>query len=270
MTDPIRPWQTLFEAHDQNVFELPGDVLKLRAAVGRLDDELATVRASRPDPAAAERQAVDAAKAAAASRKAFAATGLREVREATADHDSLVHVLDRARAELAGELAALIVDSAPQIVTEHLRPVHDRLAAQFEQAAAVLPDPATVDAMMRASDQARQAWLDLDAAVIAYHRVRDAAARLNRQAPVVNDTHGEFALMRNVRDVWPDWQVGRPPPWTHADPRQTILWLVRHGAQLWLPTSAEQDAAWHEAHGVALEQAVQGRRQLAAWSGLFE
>lgn len=269
MPDPIRPWQALFEAHDQNVFELPGDVLKLRAAVGRLDDELATVRASRPDPAAAERQAVDAAKAAAASRKAFAATRLREVRESTADLDSLVHVLGRARAELAGELAGLIVDSAPAIITERLRPVHDRLAAQFEQAAAVLPDPASVDALMRASEQARQTWLGLDAAAAAFHRVRDAAARLNRQTPVVSDAHGEFAMLRNVRGVWPDWQVGRPPPWTHTDPRQTILWLVRHGAQLWLPTSAEQDAAWHEAHGAALEQAVQGRRQLAAWSGVF-
>lgn len=266
MIDTLRQWAPMFEDQAQNRYDLPPEVLKLKAAVHRLDQEVAKHNAARPDAALARSEALAAVKAAARTKAALPHTSaVDDAERATTEHHTRATILQQARADLAGDLGSMLADSAEQIITDYLRPVFDRLAAQFAKAASLLPEPANTDALMRASDDVRTAWLDLDTAATTYQRIRDTADRLNRPTPVQRDTHGEFAMMRNVREVWADWQVGRTPPWTNTDPRLTFLWLARHGAQLWLPTSAERDALWWEHHGAVVQRAAHNRQQLAAF-----
>lgn len=271
MIDPLRPWQTLFDAATAGTYTLPATLVEQRAAIDRLDAELTTLRDTRPDPATGERDAIDGTKLAATNSTPLpSASTLRQARQAAADADDQLGVLGRARDELAQELAAQIVDLGPQVIAEHLRPVHDGIVTQFTNASAVLPAQPTSDALLQASASIRQTWADLEAAASNYHKVRDAAGKLNRPARLAEDITAEFALMSNLREVWPDWRVGRPPPWSDNDPRRTLLILVRLGAKLWLPTAAEQYNAWHEAHGAALETARQNRADLQAYGGVYQ
>jgi hypothetical protein len=64
------------------------------------------------------------------------------------------------------------------------------------------------------------------------------------------------------------WQPGLTPPWRQSDPRLEWLWLARHGAALWLPTSAERDDAWWAQHGEAVERSRNHRGQLEGFRHL--
>ena len=225
---------------------------------------------TRPDPTATTRDVVAATISAARSGKPWpGVAAITAAATAVAEHDLRRQILDRARQELGGTLGDLIVTSAEEILTAYLRPVHDRLAATFVAAGKLIPEAPSTDALMRASDKVRKAWLDLDDSAATCARVRDTAERLNRFTPAQHDVHGEYAMVRNLLDVWPEWQVGRTPPWQSNDPRLTYLWLARHGADLWLPTSAERDAAWWASHGEAVDRAKHHRGQLEGFRGLM-
>ncbi|HXH79113.1 hypothetical protein [Nocardioides sp.] len=270
MTDTLRQWAPMFNDCAENVHDLPADVLKAHKAVIRLDEKLAAIAADRPDPNAATREVVAATKAAALAGKAWPeVSAIRVAADAVADYDARRQTIERAREEMAGEVHDLIITGVDVIFSEYLRPVHDRLAATFTAAAKVIPEAPTTDMLMRADDKVRTAWLSLDDSVSAYTRIRNTAERLNRLNPVQNDTSGEFAMMRNTVDVWPDWQVGRTAPWASTDPRLTYLWLIRHGAELWLPTSAERDAAWWAKHGEAVERHRTNRQQSQALAAVM-
>lgn len=255
--DPQRQWKTMFNDARDNLHDLPDVLLKAHRALERLDAEMASANAKRPDPVAVERKLVADLRVAAHQAKPAwpdVAT-VRETRTATDDHDLRTQVLDRARTETAGDLLSLIHDSAAVIVTDYLRPVHDRLVAAFEAAAAILPEAPTTDVLMRAPDEVRKTWLGLDDDVSRYSRVVATAARLNRLTPVQHDTSGEFASLTNLVDIWPDWQIGLTPPWESTDPRLTRLAIIRAGGRMWLPKSADRDAAWWAKYGAQVEQA---------------
>lgn len=253
--DTLRQWAPMFDDCAANVYDLPPELLKARAALTRLDAEIAAAVQTRPDVAAVTAGVVDAVKAAAHAGKAWPKVApIREATTAAADHDLRRQILDRARQELAAEVNELIISDAEALIVDYLRPAHTRLVKTFAQAAQLIPEAPTTDVLMRADDKTRKAWLDLDDAVTAYGRVRAMAERLGRIEGVEHDMQGEFAMVRNMREIWPDWQIGRTPPWASTDPRLTYLWLARHGADLWLPTSAERDAAWWAKHGAKVEQ----------------
>lgn len=269
-TDTLRQWAPMFDDCAANVFDLPPELLKAHAALARLDEEIASATRNRPDPGAVTAEVVAATKAAAYSGKAWPkVTPIREATTAAADHDLRRQTLDRARQELAGAVYDLIVTDAETLIVDYLRPVHTRLVAKFAEAAQLIPEAPTTDVLMRAGDETRTAWLDLDDAVSAYGRIRATAERLGRLEAVEHDVQGEFAMVRNMREIWPDWQIGRTPPWASTDPRLTYLWLARHGADLWLPTSAERDAAWWAKHGAKVEQHRANRQQAQALAAVM-
>lgn len=268
-SDPtMRRWAQMFADHDANIFDLPADLTALRAALEKVGAEAAAHATRRPDPRTTTAEVIERVKATAAGKSKTwpDVAGIREATDALTDHDNRAHVLSTARQQLTGQLADLIAERTVEIVTDYLRPVHARHYATVVKAADLIPDPTNTDALLRLGEEARTAWLDLDAAVTALGRIRDAVGRLQQTAPIEHDNRGEFALIRTgVRSAWPEWQVGRPAPWEHADPRQTYLDLARRGADVWLPTHAERDAAWWAAHGEEVRAARSNRHQLEGY-----
>jgi len=257
MIDPLRQWQPMFDDARDNLHDLPAELLATHRAVERLTAEMASANRQRPDAAAVERQCVSDFRAAAHHTKPAwpDVVTIRETKTATDDHDLRTQVLERAHSETAAELLGFIHDSAAVIVTDYLRPAFDRLVTAFEAAASVLPEAPTTDVLMRAPDKVRKTWLALDDDVSKHARITATAVRLNRLSPPVHDVEGEFASLTNVRAIWPDYGVGRTPPWEDTDPRLTRLAIIRAGGDMWLPTSAERDAAWWAKYGAQVEKA---------------
>ncbi len=266
-TIPLLKWQPMFDDRAAKLHDLPAELLAAHRAVERLTAELAPTDADRPDVAAVERRCVDDFRAAALASNAWPdVTRIREARTAADDHDLRRQVLDRAQARAAGDVLDLIHDHADTIVTDYLRPVHDRLVTAFEAAAKVIPEAPTTDALMRAPDKVRKAWLSLDDTTAQHARLVSTAARLGRLNPVEHDTSSEFASLRNLKDIWPEFQVGRTPPWDSPDLRLTRLAIIRAGGQMWLPTSAERDAAWWARYGGQVEQTTRNRFALQGFA----
>jgi hypothetical protein len=250
----------MFDDARDNLHDLPAELLSAHQAVERLGAEVVASRTARPDLAAVERKVTDGYLTAARNGKAWPDVAtIREARTAVGDHDLRSQVLDRAQTEASAELLGLIHDHADAIITNCLRPAFDRLVAAFTVAASVLPESPSVDALMRASDKVRKTWLSLDDDVHKHARITSTAVRLTRLNPPVHDVEGEFASLLNVRDIWPDYGVGRTPPWENTDPRLTRLSIIRAGGQMWLPTPAERDAAWLAKHGERVEQVKANR-----------
>lgn len=270
--DPIiRPYATMLADNEAGVHDLPPEIVASHKALKRLDAELQAHSQTAPDPIAAETQTVAAIRKAASTGKPLPAVAVvRETREAHADHEQARRLLAQAREATAADLSGLIQSQAEAIVIDYLRPVHDQLVRDLEAAAAVLPAAPTVDALMRADDTMRAAWLSLDSVVAKRARLVDTAGRLTRLVPVEHDHAGEFSYLRNgLRSIWPEYQVGLKPPWSNTDDRLTLLALIRHGGELWLPTSRERDEAWLAVYGEKLEQANQGRANLRGFAAAF-
>jgi len=209
-TIALRNWAPMFDDARDNLHGLPAELLSAHQAVERLDAEVAVTRPDRPDLAAVEREVTDGYLTAARNGEAWPDVAvIREARTAVADHDLRDQVLERAQTEASAELLGLIHDHADAIITDYLRPVFGRLVAALEVAASVLPESPSVDALMRAPDKVRKAWLALDDDVSKHARITSTALRLNRLNPPVHDVEGEFASLTNVRDIWTGYGVGR-------------------------------------------------------------
>ncbi len=95
----------------------------------------------------------------------------------------------------------------------------------------------------------RRAFAILPALVGEYGAI--AAARrvlADCGARPARDLDGEFAAVKNIDQLWPrEVRQYTSKPWgTGAD---GTTWLLRNGAELWLPTPAEQDARYDEVYG---------------------
>lgn len=255
MTDPIQQWRQMFADRDAGLYDLPADIVAAKAGVDRLDAELASHDARRPDAEAARRDVIaETVAASLAGRPVPDVAPIRKAATAGQDHEERRRIVSEARSQLASELVNAIADSADRIIADCLRPRHAAAVKQFADAAPVLPEHPTTDQLMKADDKTRKAWLGLADAAHAYSRVTHTAGLLNRVGrPLEHDLSGEFAWCKNQREIWPLYQVGRTPPWPTDDQRLSLLALVRLGADLWLPTNAEREAAWWAAHGEKVE-----------------
>jgi hypothetical protein len=73
-----------------------------------------------------------------------------------------------------------------------------------------------------------------------------------------HDSNHLYASSAKPFSFHPDWKLPAPiprPPWPE-DPTESLLWIVSPAAaaaQPWLPTIAEQDAAWWAQFGEVIE-----------------
>lgn len=267
--DPLTRWAELFNDADDGLFTLPVEITTMRTVVLALDAERDRVADDRPDPVKARADLTCAYLAAAAGQQDWPdASAVLEVERAAQAHTVRSTTLDAARVTAAGDLMGAVDDLAEQLITEHLRPAFAAALTDLRAASEVLPEDPSGDVLLRAPDKVRKAWLNLDDVTSRLLRARRHAERLGRLRPVRQDEAGEFAAMRNLRQVWPLYQPGRVPPWPSESPRAALLWQVRNGCDLWLPTSAERDAAWLEQHGENVERTRRARQAagvVSAW-----
>lgn len=268
------PARRLFDGCDAGVYTLPSELLELRAAVDHL--------AALPVPSAAEEGALRQTlveSTMAAARRGEDPPDVAAVLEARRDRELAELrrgvVLD-AGDRLAGELNTATADRADEIIAEHLRPALERVMADArKQAAAFAPHGQTREALFTAPAKARQSYLEFTEAAGKYTVIRAARQVLERLgARPQHDELGLFSEVRNAAQLWPEqFREGRasaaaPPPW-HGDSVTRLAWFVSHDADVWMPTPAQQDAAWYAVLGERLERALHYRQQLAASRASF-
>jgi hypothetical protein len=142
----------------------------------------------------------------------------------------------------------------PDSLLSHLA---DDLYELLEQAQAVVARLNGASTPVEAIDaDSVQAWRELTPLRTTYDSIRNAqqlvlldAPVLNHRSPHLDDPLADDTHLANLDDILPGWRdpdtrfsmQGEPPdrrPWP-ADPVEQLVWLVRSGAEVWLPTGPE-------------------------------
>lgn len=266
----LRRHRALLDGADAGLYTLPPEVLDQRTAVMRLGDALAS--SDGPDPATAETDYLaELITAAKASKKALPdCAPVLDAEHAAAKATRRGLLLARAVELADAELGGLVADSGDRIIREHLAPVVAEVVTGIATVAPALPDDPTAEILLRAPEEARQAWFTLADLAHRYDAVRRAAAGVRRAEQPEWDTRGDFSELRNFNDVTAGYniQLGGPRPWP-TDTALRLLWYVRNGAEVWLPTITEQDTRYREVHREAIDQVAEGRQRAATVRGVF-
>lgn len=256
--------QNIFTPADAGLFTLPEQVNQVRAALARLT--IGTTD-QPPGPDATMELLVHQAKEA-----AKAGTDLPDpVSVLTAHQNQKVHqyrqqMIARATEETESEVYRSVMDSADEIIREHLRPVHDStvasLRASLEISGSYADDPRSA---LTAPVKIRTALAEQPTLHDRLEIVNAARTVLFRQ-PDYEPQYEPDSLhswIRNAEEVWPrvDRRTRRPWP----DGLAGTTWLLRHGAVLWMPTAAEHDAAWWAQYGEETERLRANRTHLNAY-----
>jgi len=167
-------------------------------------------------------------------------------------HDQARHILLLA-VEQAGDRAQhLASDIAEQVIEQHLRPALEQVYEQAREVGAVLAGH-SLDAhtLLTAPQKVRTAYLKLPELLTRRSAIFTARRLINtlgyREAKHDGtNLYGEFERPLALSPQWkPPMSIPRIP--APADPTERLLWIVGpEGAagRPWLPTIAEQDAAW--------------------------
>lgn len=172
--------------------------------------------------------------------------------------DDQRRALDRRMTTLANTIS---YGSADQVITDHLQPA---LAAFLDQVHADLTtagrhalNPAVTVDMLDEPDDVRAAIVRLHSITPTYGALRTSwEICRNRSTSIQNadplGIRSPLAEVANLPDLFADWEPahhGRTPwPWATQVLHVKVGWLVANGARIWLPTTAEQNAAWHRYH----------------------
>lgn len=254
----LRP---LFTAADSGLFDLPPDLAAHRAAA----DEL--LRHYRAD---SEPVSPHDALVAATVEAAVNGTALPKIKPLI-DHDVAVREAQVRRAVLreavdlvARQFEGLVHRSAYDLVTDTLRPALERVLTETRTLLADLPETLTADALLAAGVD-HTAWRRVNELSAAYSHLRRAYLCLPLRADIEHDELGEFSEIKNRADIDPtvrrqhkNMRGSTVPPWPNTEP-QRLAWLLRNGAELWLPLPEDQDAAWLVVHGARLDTVARGR-----------
>jgi len=181
-----------------------------------------------------------------------AARNLDETTAARATAESAQRILGRATEQAAEAATNLAADLAERIITEHLRPAFEQVHDEAREVAAAL-DGYGLDAhtLIKAPAKARNAFLRLPELVNRKAAILDARKRVNaigHRTPE-HDAQGLFATFREPMRFFPTWRHPARIPMLPfpEDATERLLWIVgpeAKAAEPWLPTVAEQDAAW--------------------------
>jgi len=155
--------------------------------------------------------------------------------------------------EQAGERAQhLASDIVEQVITQHLRPALEQVHAQAREAGAALGDY-SLDAhtLLAAPAKVRAAYLKLPELVARSAAIWKARRLINTLGYHVAqyDVMGLYAEFERPLALSPQWKppMRTPPIPAPADPGERLLWVAGPEGAIgrpWLPTVAQQDAAW--------------------------
>lgn len=175
------------------------------------------------------------------------------------------YALELAR-ELAENGAVLVAaDMAEHIITDHLAPAYRQMLDEVREVATALEGCATDgDSLLTAPTKVQKAYLRLPELVDRNKAIREARGRINVAAnrKPQHDVRDLFALFSKPMALRPGWKPPAHVPMLDmpTDDRKFLLWLVSDKAapgEPWLPTVAQQDAAYWEQFGEAQEMRKQ-------------
>lgn len=187
-----------------------------------------------------------------------------QLEQLAADHtDRWGKVTDLKAIQAADKLAdslgrATAYGAATTLLVEYVQPALvdflDQVRADLKAAGRHAAQPgATID-MLSESDDVRAAILRLNASHPKYGALRSSWQHLRRGSSTIDPLGLTSPLgeVSNLGDLVPDWEAahyGRTPwPWYSTVFHIRMHWLLGNGAHVWLPTAAEQDAAWKRHH----------------------
>lgn len=262
----------LLAGHDQKIYRLPSVIVRVRSAA----DRVAAVRQAPPPPSeqAVWRKLVEGAVAAflgGETELPDAWTRIEDARTAAARWE-----LDqRMRIEVAVQfeqmLADVIADQQTVIIEKSLQPALASLLVDLSKAAELLPEDADDRMMLVARDDVRKAWIAAKEAAKVYAVIRGAWDALS--VPAGSDEAGEFRELSNVDQIW--WRsehrnlhAGQQPPWPSEEPHR-LLYLVRHHAQLIVPTAAQRQQLWEAKYGDRVSELANAKYAAAGFGALL-
>ena len=264
----------LFAGHDRGVYALPEQVIAARDGWTRLGEaSIALQPPESPEQVHAQVAAAMVAAATAGQPLPGVDAVLKAQTAQTRYREQVAAVLD-AHNRAWSELAAVITDLGPAIITDVLQPVHDKAVTELADIAPLVAGLVTAADVATAPDKARKAWLRVEEVIARYTDARAARADLTMFGVTpTRDTDGVFAGIKNLDVVWPlfrSYHLGgrREAPWHDMALRDALLWQIANGAVLWLPTPAEQDARWQEVTGVDVDQANQRNREMGSFRAI--
>ncbi len=239
----------LLGAADAGACTLPPAVVEARARLASVQAVAASALRGTPDAEARARSV--AVQALVDDPAEDVIDAVLKGRQIDAEH--------RLRAELlsaAVETAADERDALPDL-TAHVQDAHSacvtRLKGAFATFSVVSTNP---DDLWGASPAVRGAWTSFVRGAVHYEAILAVWRLVRDTSPATQDHENLFFEVANMDAVWPERIDGlRPastmkPPWPRrADTLQWLLWMHAHGAQLYLPDAAAQDAAWSRVLG---------------------
>ena len=271
MTEELRLSHIAFTGYDNGHHSLPPEMIAARDDLRRIEDLLSSVPQPENEFDALDRLAAEVLAGSEVDTDALATVHVQR-----ATHEAALGILRRAREPAGGQLASVVCSHAEETIRQYLVPVHDKTVAEVAKCAKAmggLPDN-DASSLARAGKVARDAYLQLDELAARYSAVRQTRSALyaNLGADVEHDHNGYFTAIRNTEKLWPaiTQQVAPPrdaTPWPKDSTRGFLLWAVRNGAELWLPTVEQQDARWYDVFGARLEEAKRNRRALTGTRG---
>jgi hypothetical protein len=276
----IRALSKLVQAAGAGGYTLPADVEDAHAVWLRLQ----RTELPRPREFGAE-DAADRIVQAAAAGETFDPLKLCRDYHAVTDerrlYDEALAVVRMAVEQAANIAVAAASDATERIITEHLRPAHDDVLAKAAEVAGQLR-PYTdgeyrldLQGIVAAtSSKIRAAYLALPGLLDRQRIILDARRHANvvGQRKAEHDTAGLFAMFADPMSFHPGWKPpARIPQFPMPeDETARLLWLVSDAATAarpWLPTVAEQDAAWWARFGEQVEAQARARRDGQAIAG---
>lgn len=216
-----------------------------------------------PQPLGIEAAAARIVSSAASGEDPDLSALVREVDQSNRDRHATAEarrILDLAHEQAANAATNLASDLTERIITDHLRPAFDDVHEQARKYAATLAGYGSLDpyTLITAPAKARNAYAELPGLV--ERRLGIFAARrwvniIGHREPQHDVQHmfGEFADPLAFHPTWRPPAKVQPVP-APEDPIKRLMWVVSDEAapgKLWLPTVAEQDAAWQAKFGEA-------------------
>ncbi len=275
--NPLTFAAPLFAGHADGQWTLPKNLIAARDRLARVDELNTAAYAESPESPDNVRESLAAQIAAGGD---VDLSPIEDAQRAVSAHMERGKMLARARDIANDALMRTLHDSARVLITEHLRPVHNKLIGQMRRdfaALAHIPDDAPMSVILTAPESVRAAAIRIDAAVPRYDLIRQAyekARRLGHPAESP-DGCGWFNEIRNMEEVWPEIAGMRIPtqseiPWPMNGSRSRLAWMFRNGAELWIPTADEQAQRWMEVFGERFNLARANRSHLAGYRALGE
>jgi hypothetical protein len=169
------------------------------------------------------------------------------------------NALSQATEGLENQLEDAIVGTADDIVTEHLRPALDEVMTEAVELVRILaPYGMAHEGLLQAPEEARQARVRFDFVVGRYRVLRDAQVELGALRDQPQREGGRYFEVRNRDTVAAGYRPG-VVPWPTDDTLAKLVWFITNGAEVWMPTPAEREAA-----AVAADEAAKAASEVAA------